>query len=45
MQEVQAELAASGTPTYVIREGDNLAETLSQRAWGLIERPRYILRK
>jgi uncharacterized protein (DUF58 family) len=45
MEEVRAELAGSGTRTYVVREGDDLAEALSQRAWGFIERPRYILRK
>ena len=45
MEEVIAELAAGGTPTYIVRQGDDLAEALSQRAWGTIERPRYILRK
>lgn len=45
MEEVMAELAAGGTPTYIVREGDDLAEALSQRAWGLIERPRYISRR
>ncbi len=45
MEEVTAELAASGTPTYIVKEGDDLAESLSQGAWGIIERPRYILRK
>jgi len=43
--EVVAELAAGGTPTYLVKKGDDLAEALSQRAWGIIERPRYILRK
>jgi len=45
MEEVIAELAAGGTSTYIVREGDDLAVDLSQRAWGIIERPRYILRK
>ena len=45
MEEVTAELAAGGTPTYIVREGDDLAEALSQRAWGVIERPRYISRR
>ncbi len=45
MEEVTAELAASGTPTYIVREGDDLAEALSRRAWGVIERSRYILRR
>jgi len=45
MEEVTAELAAGGAPTYVVREGDDLAEALSQRAWGVIERPRYISRR
>jgi uncharacterized protein (DUF58 family) len=45
MEEVTAELAAGGTPTYIVREGDDLAEVLSQRAWGIIERPRYISRR
>jgi uncharacterized protein (DUF58 family) len=45
MEEVMAELAAAGTPTYLVRRGDDLAEVLSQRAWGIIERPQYILRK
>ena len=45
MEEVIAELAASGTPTYIVKEGDDLAEALSQRTWGVIERPRYVLRK
>jgi uncharacterized protein (DUF58 family) len=45
MEEVMAELTARGTPTYIVREGDDLAEALSQKAWGVIERPRYILRK
>jgi len=45
MEEVTAELAAGGTPTYTVREGDDLTEALSQRAWGVIERPRYILRR
>ncbi len=45
MEEVTAELSAGGTPTYIVREGDNLAAALSQRAWGIIERPRYISRK
>jgi len=42
VEEVMAELAAGGTPTYLVREGDDLAEALSRRAWGVIERPRYI---
>jgi uncharacterized protein (DUF58 family) len=45
MEEVMAELAAGGTPTYIVREGDDLAAALSQRAWGIIERPRYIPRR
>jgi len=45
MEEVTAELAAGGAPTYVVREGEDLAEALSQRAWGVIERPRYISRR
>ncbi|MFQ5812507.1 MAG: DUF58 domain-containing protein [Anaerolineae bacterium] len=45
MEEVTAELAAGGTPTYTVREGDDLAVALSQRAWGITERPHYILRK
>ena len=45
MEEVTAELAAGGTPTYIVREGDDLAVALSQRARGIIERPRYILRR
>lgn len=45
MEEVTAELAAGGTPTHVIREGEDLAEALSRGARGTIERPRYILRK
>jgi len=45
MEEVTAELAAGGTTTYIVKEGDDLAETLSQKAWGIIERPRYILRR
>jgi uncharacterized protein (DUF58 family) len=45
MEEVTAELAASGTPTYLVKENDDLAEALSQRAWSVIERPRYILRR
>ncbi len=45
MEEVMAELAAAGTPTYLVREGDDLGVALSQRPWGIIERPRYILRK
>jgi uncharacterized protein (DUF58 family) len=45
MEEVMAELAAAGTPTHLVRKGDDLALTLSQRAWGIIERPRYILRR
>ena len=45
MEEVTAELAASGTPTYIVKEGDDLAESLSQREWGIIERPRYISRR
>jgi len=38
-------LVAAGTPTHLVREGDDLALALSQRAWGIIERPRYILRR
>jgi uncharacterized protein (DUF58 family) len=45
MDEVMAELAAGGTPTYLVREGDDLAAALSQRAWGIIERPRYIVKR
>ena len=45
MEEVTAELAASGAPTYIVKEGDDLAEALSQKARGVIEQPRYILRK
>ena len=45
VEEVMAELAASGTPTYIVKEGDDLAVALSQRAWGIIERPRYISRR
>jgi uncharacterized protein (DUF58 family) len=45
MEEVMAELTAGGTPTYIVREGDDLAAALSQRAWGIVERPRYILRR
>ncbi len=45
IEEVMAELAAGGTPTYLVRESDDLAEALSQRAWGIIERPRFILRR
>jgi len=45
MEGVTAELAAGGAPTYVVREGDDLAEALSQRARGVIERPRYISRR
>jgi uncharacterized protein (DUF58 family) len=45
MEEVMAELVAGGTPTYIVREGDDLAEALSQKAWGIVERPRYIFRK
>jgi uncharacterized protein (DUF58 family) len=45
MEEVSAELAVGGAPTYIVRKGDNLAEALSQRAWGIIERPRYISRR
>lgn len=45
VEEVMAELTATGTPTYLVREGDDLAAVFSQRAWGAIERPRYILRK
>ena len=44
MEEVMAELAAGGTPTYLVREGDDIGATLSQSAWGIIERPRYITR-
>jgi len=44
MEEVMAELVAGGTPTYLVREGDDIAATLSQSAWGIIERPRYITR-
>ena len=45
MKEVSAELAAGGAPTYIVRKGDDLAEALSQRAWGIIERPHYISRR
>lgn len=45
VEEVMAELAAVGIPTYLVREGDDLAAAFSQRAWGVIEQPRYILRK
>jgi uncharacterized protein (DUF58 family) len=45
MEEVMAELAARGTSTYIVRKGDDLAQALSRRAWGIIERPRYVLRK
>jgi uncharacterized protein (DUF58 family) len=45
MEEVMAELAAAGISTHLVRKGDDLAEALSQRAWGIIERPRYILRR
>ncbi|MBM4464252.1 MAG: DUF58 domain-containing protein [Chloroflexi bacterium] len=45
MEEVMVELAARGTPTHVVRKGDDLAAALSQRTWEAIERPRYILRK
>jgi uncharacterized protein (DUF58 family) len=45
VEKVMAELAAGGTPTYLVREGDDLAAALSQRAWGILERPRYISRK
>ena len=45
VEEVMAELAAGGTPTYLIKEGDDLAAALSQRAWGILERPRYISRR
>jgi len=44
-EAVVAELAAGGTATYLVRKGDDLAAALSRRAWGIIERPRYILRK
>ena len=43
-EEVTAELAAGGTPTHIVREGEDLAEALSRGALGTIERPRYILR-
>jgi uncharacterized protein (DUF58 family) len=45
MEEVMAELVAAGTTTYIVREGDDLTKALSQRAWGIVEQPRYILRK
>jgi len=45
MEDVMAELAAAGIPTYLVKKDDDLAEALSQRAWGVIERPRYVLRK
>jgi uncharacterized protein (DUF58 family) len=45
VEKVMAELAAGGTPTYLVREGDDLATALSQRAWGILERPRYISRR
>jgi uncharacterized protein (DUF58 family) len=45
VEEVMAELAATGIPTYLVREGDDLAAAFSQRAWGVIERPRYVMRK
>jgi uncharacterized protein (DUF58 family) len=45
MEEVIAELTVGGTPTRVVREGEDLAEALSQGARSTIEQPRYILRK
>ena len=45
MEEVTAELAAGGAPIHIVKEGEDLAEVLSQRARGIIERPRYILRR
>ena len=45
LEEVSAELAAGGAPTYIVREGDDLADALSQGAWGIIERARYISRR
>ncbi len=45
IEEAMAELAAAGTPTYVVREGDDLTEALSRRTWGVTERPQYIVRK
>ena len=45
MEEVMAELAAAGTPTYLVREGDDLTTALSQRPWGILERPRYVSRR
>ncbi len=44
-QEVVAELAAGGTPTYLVRKGDDLATALSWRAWGVLERPGYVARR
>jgi len=40
-----AELAAGGTPTYLVRKGDDLATALSWRAWGVLERPGYVARR
>jgi len=44
-QAVVAELAAGGTPTYLVRKGDDLAAALSWRAWGVLERPGYVARR
>jgi len=45
MEEVMAELVAAGTSTYLVKKDDDLAEALSQKAWGITERHRYVLKR